>query len=120
MTAPPIDSSAAQPGEHPRLDALLAEWVEWQHTGSLAHLDTRTSTFWSSGCSDFDSMVDACDTRDANVVDTLLWDMPVLERTAIHCVHLAAVWRFHREPIESVYLRARLTLSAALVRRRVP
>lgn len=106
--------------EHPRLDALLDNWVTWQRGGGTRHLRVATSRFFASGSSDFDSMLGEVDRRDAIVLDACIWDLPPVERSAVMHVHLAAAWRFQREPLDAVYLRARLSLSAALLRRRVP
>ncbi len=116
----PDDTTPPAAPEHPRLDALLDNWVLYQRTGGTRHLRVATSRYFAAGSADFDTMIAQCDSRDAIVFDTCVWDLRPAERSAIMHVHLAAVWRPQHEPLDVVYARARLSLSAALVRRRVP
>jgi hypothetical protein len=106
--------------EHPRLDELLSNWVLYHRIGGTRRLGVKVAGFWSAGNSDFDQMVHACDMRDAIAVDTVVWDLPNLERTAVLHVHLQAVFRTNRgESLEVVYPRARVTMSAKLRRKRI-
>ena len=104
-------------GPHPRLDWHLDNWARYQRGGGTKHLGCKTQSLFSSGSSDFDTMADRNEAKFAITMDTLVWDLPEIERIAVHHKHLQSVWRTNREPMESVYARARLSLSAGLVRR---
>jgi hypothetical protein len=110
----------ADAAEHPRLDELLALWVRWTHQDDLRHLDCEVTRYWSAASSDFDSMVDDADRRDAETLDTCLWSLPPDLCASILHKHAGATWRLRRTSIEDAYARARRALSDSLRRRGVP
>lgn len=109
----------AQPGEHPRIDELLDFWARWMRHGGMDELHVKAIGFWSHGNSDFDGMVEAADSADAQVTNAAIEDLPFVEKVSIHHMHLNAVWRSNREPMDVVYRRARMGLSDGLKRRQV-
>jgi hypothetical protein len=110
----------AQPGEHRRLDELLDRWATWIRTGGLEQFDVGAAKFWAHGNSDFDGMVHAADTKDAEATNAAIEDLVPIEQASIAHVHCAAVFRSNRgESMEVVYMRARLNLSDGLRRRKV-
>lgn len=108
------------PGEHPRLDWLLDNWVRYQYAGGTRHLSVKTQRMWSSGSSDFDTMVMQVDLKSALVVDALVWDLSEAERTAVMHKHTGAVWRLNRLDMDVCYGQARIRISAGLIRRHIP
>jgi len=116
----PAASSAGEQAEHPRLDWHLENWARYQRAGGTRQLGTKTQSHWASGSSDFETMADKSEMRHALAVDALVWDLPDIERVAIMHTHLNAVWRSNREAMQEVYGRARLSLSAAMLRRAIP
>ena len=115
-----MKTTGETPGEHPRLDWLLENWVRYMRGYDMhIRLDAKTSDFWASGNSDFDGMVNAADLDNARVTNAAIEDLSQVEQASIHHMHLSAVWRTNREPIEQVYLRARITLSDGLRMRKL-
>ena len=109
-----------QTGEHPRLDWLLDNWARYMRGYDMnVRLDAKTSSYWSSGSSDFDGMVSSADLNDAVKTNAAIEDLPLDEQCALHHEHLNAVWRFNREPWDVVRARARGNLSDGLRRRGV-
>jgi hypothetical protein len=108
------------PGEHPRLDWLLDNWVRYQYAGGTKHLGCKTQRMWPSGSSDFDTMLVAIDLKAAIVVDALVWDLAIPERTAVLHKHTGSVWRLHRVDMDTAYSLARLHVSQGLIRRHIP
>jgi hypothetical protein len=107
-------------GEHPRLDWLLDNWVRYQYAGGTKHLGCKTQRMWPSGSSDFDTMLIAIDLKAAIVVDALVWDLAIPERTAVLHKHTGSVWRLHRVDMDAAYSLARLHVSQGLIRRHIP
>ena len=103
--------------DDPRLDWHLDNWARFMRVGGLDDLDTKMPSFWSSGASDFDTMADNAEAQQAEAFDALVVCLPIDERIAVHHVHLGAVWRMHRQRIEDVYERARLSLSDGMRRK---
>ena len=108
------------PDEHPRLDELLENWARWMRAADTDELACAMPGFWSSGSSDFESMVAHFDLKDALATEASIRDIPVDERLALDHKYLAAVWRMHRQDIDVVYLRARVSVSVGLRMRDVP
>jgi hypothetical protein len=113
----PNDSPCA--GEHPRLDWLLWNWSRFMRVGGMEDLAVVTAEYWASGSRDFDEMVDNADLNDVIATNASINDLPPDQQVAIHHWHLQAVWRTNREPIEVVYARARVNVSAGLFKREV-
>lgn len=110
----------AQPGEHRRLDELLDRWAVWIRAGGLEQFQVGAAGFWAHGNSDFDGMVHAADTKDAEATNAAIEDLPPIEQVSVAHVHVGAVFRSNRgESMEDVYLRARANLSDGLRRRKV-
>ena len=110
----------AQPGEHRRVDELLDRWATWIRSGGMEEFQVGAAGFWAHGNSDFDGMVQAADTKDAVTVNAAIEDLVPIEQAAIGHIHCAAVFRSNRgEKMETVYKRARLSLSDGLRRRKV-
>ena len=105
--------------EHPRLDWHLDNWARYMRAGGTRQLGTKTQGHWSSGNSDFDTMADYSEMRQAIAFDALIWDLVEIERASGMHYHLAAVGRSNREPLEAVYVRSRISLSHAMARRRI-
>lgn len=128
----------AQPGEHPRLDWHLDNWTVYVFSGATRLLRCKTQSHWASGSSDFDKMVAfEVDLKSAQAVDALVWDehewkdsfgrvrtnplgLTPVERGAVLHLHIDAVWRSNRIPMEVAYMAARLKISIGLLRRHVP
>jgi hypothetical protein len=102
-----------------RLSWLLDLWRDWvkrpDHRHELGYPSTAAGIRFRAG-SDFDSMVDNVDNSQAMAVDAAIDSLPPLERTAVHHVLIASVYRA-REPLQDVYLRARVSLKISLNRR---
>lgn len=110
----------ARPTDHPRLDELLDRWAVWVRSGGLEQFQVGAAGFWASGSSDFDSMLHAADSRDAETVNAAIEDLAPVEQCSIAHIHVAAVFRSNRgENLEDVYVRARGNLSEGLRKRRV-
>ena len=91
-----------------RLTWLLDLWRDWMR---------RPDHRFRAG-SDFDSMVDNVDNSQALAVDAAIDSLPHLERTAVHHVLIASVYRA-REPLQDVYGRARERLKISLHARNI-
>ena len=115
----PSASPSAGSLEHPRLDELLETWARYMRAHDVQDLMIQMSQYWASGSSDFDSMVAAADMADAIATHAAINDLVPVEYAAICHMHLNAVWRANREPIETAYLRARGSLSEGLRLRKV-
>lgn len=109
----------ARPTDHHRLDELLDRWATWVRTGGLEQFQVGAAGFWASGSSDFDSMLHAADSKESEVVNAAIEDLAPVEQISIAHIHLHAVWRTNRRPMEDVYVDARANLSEGLRRRRV-
>lgn len=106
-------------GEHPALDALLAVWRDYQLGSGSGRLGMKTQGHWAAGNHDFDSMCEEVDHRLAEAMDAVIWDLVEIERAAVLSVHLQCMFRMNREPLDVVYMRARLSMSAGLRKRDV-
>jgi hypothetical protein len=104
-------------GEHLRLDWHLENWARFMRHGGLDDLDTKMPSWWASGSSDFDMMADRAEVQQAEAFDALVVGLLVDERIAVHHVHLGAVWRMHRQRMQDVYERARVSLSDGMRRK---
>lgn len=104
-----------------RLSWLLDLWRDWMrrpdHRHELGYPSTAAGIRFRSG-SDFDSMVDNVDNTQALAVDAAIDSLPHLERTAVHHVLIASVYRA-REPLQDVYERARERLKISLHARNI-
>jgi len=105
--------------EHPRLDWHLDNWARYMRERDVDELECKNIDIWQAGHSDFDTMADAMERRCAVAFDSLVSDLPIAERVAVHHMHLDAVWRVNRPgmTIEAVYQQARETLSDGLRRK---
>lgn len=101
---------AAEEQEHAydRVDWHLSQWVKWMRKGRYGKgYPTKTpglSGGWATKT--FEEMVESTDDRCAAITDAVIRDLSPAEQSAIHAVHLAAVYTL-REPIHVVYERAR-------------
>jgi hypothetical protein len=101
-----------------RLSYLLATWREWisapEHVADLGYPSRAAGIRYRSG-DDFDAMVDSMDRTMALAVDSAVDDLPLNERTSVYAVIVSGgrVWRL-REPIDTVYERARGLLKIRL------
>lgn len=104
-----------------RLTWLLDLWRDWMrrpdHRHELGYPSTAAGIRFRAG-SDFDSMVDNVDNSQALAVDAAIDSLPHLERTAVHHVLIASVYRA-REPLQDVYTRAREQLKISLHARNI-
>ena len=110
-------SSESQQDEHPKLDRYLDLWARYHFAGGTKHLRCKTQTHWAAGNSDFDTMASSSDLKIAIAMDAIVWDLPPVQGSAVMHVHLAAVFRFNRDPLDVVYQAARIAISAALRRK---
>ena len=107
------------PGEHPRLDWYLDVWASWHRSREhLKRLGAGTSGYWTK-VDDFDDKADRSERICAEAVEAMVRDdLTRVEQCAMDHFHLGtAVYRGNREPIEAIYARARMRLSAGLARK---
>ena len=60
----------------------------------------------NSNSTTFDDMCESVDAESARVLNTVIDDLPVVSRGALHHVWLQAVYRFPRSTLEAEYLKA--------------
>lgn len=110
----------ARDTDHRRLDELLDRWAVWIRAGGMEQFEVGAAGFWSSGSTDFDSMVNTADMKDAVTMNAVVEDLAPIEQCAVSHIHIGAVFRSNRgEKMEDVYVRARINLSDGLRRRKV-
>ena len=98
-----------------RLSLLLDTWRDWlREPDHRLGYPTRAAGIRYAHATDFDSMCETMDRTLAEAVDTAVDDLPLMERTAVYAVVIGPqVWRL-REPMHTVYERARVMLKIRL------
>lgn len=94
-----------------RVDWHLENWAGWMHARDT-HQDfpPKSPGLMGGGgesVETFEIMCDSEDTKCAEIVDSIIDGLPIHERMALEHVHLAAVFRYKRMDMETVYLTAR-------------
>lgn len=107
--------------EEDALTDILANWARWSRAPDLRiGWPKRSSPFQPAGDaaesgpvtqSDYYADVDE---REARIVDTVIHDLPLLERTAIFNVVLGTRRDTQGQPLQLLYLRARAMLRVRL------
>jgi hypothetical protein len=112
--------SATDGGEDDkRLDWMLENWAHWMRQRVTPRgFPTKSVGLRSVGGADFESMVDAVDVRLARAIDAIIDSLPLNERTAVHHVWLASVWRL-RVDIYETHTRARVAIRDLMRKRRI-
>lgn len=117
--APGGSAVHVDPMEQALSDALDV-WAEWSKVGRVAEgLPDHSPMFRGAyRILDFEEMCDDADHTLAMTVNTVVWDLPSAERTAVLVVKSGGKGKWTLpEPIEHAYERARAQLMVALVRR---
>ena len=72
----------------------LSNWAAWQRGAgnNLGYPSRASGGMGKSGSSDFDALCASADTHCAHAVDTLIDDLPRLERYAVYNTWLATVF----------------------------
>lgn len=96
----------------------LANWSTWMRAGSgvrgYAH---QTPGILTGNLNSWEDLCETCDKQAARATDASIQDLPGAEQAAVSHIHLAAVWRWRREPLEIVYGRALISLGESLTRK---
>lgn len=104
--------------EHPRLDWHLDNWVRYMRAPDTRGLGVVTCRYWHSGSSDFDTLADTAEMQCARTMDAVISDLPPVQRTCVHHVHLGV--RFvYPDSVETVYADARASMSRGMALRDV-
>lgn len=84
------------PSDLDYLEIHLYEWARWQRSGMPVQVYGKQAVGLSNGgaSQDFDDMLEAEQRRIAAVVDSVINDLPPIQRCAIHHRYLHAVFRF--------------------------
>lgn len=102
-----------------RLDWLLSNWADWMRSGRYGRgLPTKVPGLRPPGGSDFEGMVAEVDVRLARAMDAIIDSLPMAERTVIHHVKLASVWRL-RVDMYATHANARRLIRELMRQRRV-
>jgi hypothetical protein len=105
--------------EDKRLDALLDNWRDWMRVGRYGRgLPTKIPGLRAPGGQDFEGMVAEVDVRLARAIDAIIDSLPMAERTVIHHVKLASVWRL-RVDVYATHQSARRMIRELMRQRRI-
>ena len=100
------------------VDWALDEWARYmRHDASKLGFRSAVPVIGISHSSDFDALADAADRESVKATDAVIRGLAHIEQLAIQHVHIAAVFRFKREPVEDIYGRARIGVEAGLRRK---
>lgn len=101
-----------------RVDWALDEWARYMRFDAhRLNYRSGVAVIGVSHSSDFDALADAADRESVKATDAVIRDLPQIEQLALQHVHIAAVIRFKREPVEAIYGRARDGVEAGLRRK---
>lgn len=90
-----------------RFRVLMETWRDWCQTDRWVEGYAEESSVLASNSSRlFEELCEDVDRWVAEVIDAEVNDLPSNERISIHHVWLFSVWRL-REPIETIYPRAK-------------
>ena len=97
----------------------LVNWATWMRTGGGVRGYARSvpGLMVGGNIASWEDLCETCDKVAARATDSAVADLPGVEQAAVSHIHLAAVWRFNREPLEVVYVRALETLGESLTRK---
>lgn len=119
MPSDAYDSPTDGGPEDKRLDWLLDNWSRWMRGGTLARgLPSKSPGLRSPAGADFEDMVSEVDVRLARAMDAIIDSLPMPERTVIHHLKLASVWRL-RIDIYATRDSARVMIRELMRKRRV-
>jgi len=106
------------------VDRYLDLWSTWMRKPATdLGYPTRSSflaTGGTSGADAFDHLCDDADHYAAKATDAVICGLSPIEQSAVHHVHLAAVFRCIRESITEVYERARGKVARELAKKGLP
>lgn len=119
VTVDAYDSPTDGGPEDKRLDWLLDNWGAWMRAGRYGRgLPTKVPGLRAPGGSDFEGMVADVDVRLARAIDAIIDSLPIAERTVIHHVKLASVWRL-RVDVYETHTSARRMIRELMRQRRI-
>jgi hypothetical protein len=97
----------------------LRNWSEWMRSGGGVRGYPRSvpGIMVGGNIASWEDLCDSCDKVAARSTDAAVADLPGVEQAAVSHIHLAAVWRFNREPLSTVYERALISLGESLTRK---
>ena len=101
-----------------RFRVLMETWRDWSRTGRWVEGYPDHSPMFGTARTgmDWDDLAESVDGWVAEIIDAEVRGLPLPERTSMHHVWLASVWRL-REPMDVVYPRAKARLIDRLVAR---
>jgi hypothetical protein len=107
---------AVEFGTLERVEWHLDNWSRWMDSGrAVDGYDSSSSGVATGGNSQhFDDMVEASDRRCAQIVNTIIDDLPVGQQAAIYHRYLAAVYRMNRNDLPAALAVAKLKIGASL------
>lgn len=113
------DSPADGGEDDKRLDWLLDNWSAWMRSGRYGRgLPTKIPGMRTQGGADFEGMVADVDVKLARAIDAIIDSLPLAERTVIHHVKLASVWRL-RVDVYQTHINARRMIRELMRQRRI-
>lgn len=119
-TQPATGTLAVEFGTVERVEWHLDNWRRWMRSGQEVDGYGESTGVSGGGASQhFDDMVEASDRRCAEIVNTVIEDLPGTQQASIHHAYLAAVYRFGRHDYPAMLSAAKLKISAQLKARGV-
>lgn len=100
-----------------RLSWLLDNWAAWMRDGRYGRgLPTKIPGLRATGAADFEAMLTDIDVKLARAIDAIIDSLPIDQRTVIHHVKLASVWRL-RVDVYATHAAARVAIRELMQRR---